>query len=153
MDFTIITQYFAIRLPLLVHFYRMFYILVSGVLMPAEKTYSLLITINCFMNLMSRHVIALVNHPKQLSNLLTENFIPKYWQKSMKKERLTNIGLSETLKLFFQSNLSPYNDEISFNCRELRGKGHIYITWFYSASVFIKKSQNNEESIRIRHLN
>ena len=71
----------------------------------------------------------------------------------MKKERLTEIGLPETVKLFVRPNLSPYNEEISFNCREIRRKRHIYSTWFYSRSVFIKKCRTDEESIEIRHLN
>ena len=71
----------------------------------------------------------------------------------MKKEKLTETGLLETVKLFVRPNLSPYTEEISFNCRELRRKGHIYITWFYSGSVVTKKCRTNEDSIEIRHLN
>ena len=40
----------------------------------------------------------------------------------MKKEKLTEIGLHETVKLFVPPNLSPYNEEIRFNCRKLRRK-------------------------------
>ena len=72
----------------------------------------------------------------------------------MKKERLTEIGLLKKLNCSFnQINLSPYNEEISFNCRELRRKGHIYNFWFYPGSVFIKKCRTDEESIEIRHFN
>ena len=46
----------------------------------------------------------------------------------IKKETLTEIGLLETVKLFIRPNLSPYNEEISFNCRELRRKGQICST-------------------------
>ena len=63
--------------------------------------------------------------------------------RGMKKEKLTEIGLPETVKLFVQPNLNPYNEEISFNCRELRTKGHICSTWFYSGSVFIIKSRTD----------
>ena len=59
----------------------------------------------------------------------------------MEKEKLTEIGLPETVKLFVRPNLSPYNEEISFNCRELTRKGHIYRTWFYSGSVFTNLNQ------------
>ena len=50
----------------------------------------------------------------------------------MKKENLTETGLPKTVKLFVRLNLSPYNEEISFNCMELRRKAHIYVTWLYS---------------------
>ena len=46
----------------------------------------------------------------------------------IKKETLTDFWLLETVKLFIRPNLSPYNKEISFNCRELRRKGHICST-------------------------
>ena len=39
----------------------------------------------------------------------------------MKRERLAEIGLPETVILFAR----PHNEEISFNCRELSRKGHI----------------------------
>ena len=68
----------------------------------------------------------------------------------MKKEK---NGLPETVKLFVRSNLSPYDEEISFNCRELRRKGHTYSTWFYFRPVFIKKCKTDDESIEIHHLN
>ena len=41
----------------------------------------------------------------------------------MKKKK---NALPETVKLFLRSNLSPYNEEISFNCREL-GEKDIFI--------------------------
>ena len=51
-----------------------------------------------------RHVISLVNHPKQISFSITVSFAQKYWQMSklsdMKNERLTEIGLPETVKSF-----------------------------------------------------
>ena len=71
----------------------------------------------------------------------------------MKKEKLTETGLLETVKLFVRPNLSLYTEEISFNCRELRRKGHIYITWFYSGSVVTKKCRTNEDSIEIHQIN
>ena len=61
----------------------------------------------------------------------------------MKKEKLTEIGLLETVKLFVRPNVSPYNKEISFNCGELRRKGNIYSTWFDFGSVFIKKCRTD----------
>ena len=67
----------------------------------------------------------------------------------MKRERLAEIGLPETVKLFVR----PHNEEISFNCRELSRKGHICSIWFNPGSVFIKKCQTDEESIEIRDLN
>ena len=71
----------------------------------------------------------------------------------MKKEILTEIGLSETVELIVWPNLSPHDEDISHNCRELRRKGHIYSVWFYSGSVFIKKYwTGEEESIKIHHL-
>ena len=39
----------------------------------------------------------------------------------MKRERLAEIGLPETVILFVR----PHNEEISFNCRELSRRGHI----------------------------
>ena len=57
-----------------------------------------------FINQIMRHVIALINHAKQISFSLTVSFAQKYWQMSklsdMKNERLTEIGLPETIKLF-----------------------------------------------------
>ena len=53
----------------------------------------------------------------------------KFWSKilakkselrDMKKEKLTEIWLPETVKLFVRPNLSPYKKEISFSCRELK---------------------------------
>ena len=110
-----------------------------------------------FINQIMRHVTSLVSHPKQISFLITVSFAQKYWQMSklsdMKNERLTEIGLPETVKSFVWQNLSPNNEQISFNCRELRRKGHIYSTWFYSGPVFIKKCLADGESIKIHHLN
>ena len=63
----------------------------------------------------------------------------KYELRDIKKEKLTEIGLAKTVTLFVRPTLSQYNEEISFDCRELRRKGHIYSTWFYSRSVFIEK--------------
>ena len=106
------------------------------------------------MKLTSRHAIALGNHSKQLFVLSTESCAQKYWQKNlrdMKKKKLTKIGLPETVKLFVRPNLSPYNEEISFSSRELRRKGYIYGTWFYSESVFIKNCRIDEESFEIDH--
>ena len=71
----------------------------------------------------------------------------------MKKENLTETGLPKTVKLFVRLNLSPYNEKISFNCKELRRKGYIYITWLYSGSVFIKTCRTDEEATEIHHLN
>ena len=48
----------------------------------------------------------------------------------MKKERLREIGFSETVNLFVQPNLSPYNEEISFNCRQIRKKGIFTVLGF-----------------------
>ena len=48
----------------------------------------------------------------------------------MKKERLTEIGLPETVNLFVQPNLSPYNEEISFNCRQIRKKDIFIVLGF-----------------------
>ena len=89
------------------------------------------------MNPISRYAISFVNHPKQLYVPLTEVKIlgKKSELSDMKKERLTKIGLPETVKLFVRSNLSPHDEETCFNCRELRRKGHIHNIWFYSGSV------------------
>ena len=54
-----------------------------------------------------------------------ENTIVIFDISTLKFVKLTKSGLPETVKLFVRSNLIPYNEEISFNCRELRRKGHI----------------------------
>ena len=71
----------------------------------------------------------------------------------MKKKKLTEIGLPETVKLCVRPNRSSYNEVIGFKCRELRRKGHMFNSWFYSGSVFITKCQTDEESIKIHYLN
>ena len=91
------------------------------------------------------------NSSKTVIQFVSRKFCSKILAKDselsgMKKEILTAIGLSETVELIVWPNLSPHDEDISHNCRELRGKRHIYSVWFYSGSVFIKKS------IKIHHL-
>ena len=72
----------------------------------------------------------------------------------IEKKRLKKIELLETVKLFFWSNLSLSNEEISFNSGEVKRKGHTCSSWFSSGSVSIhKKCRTDEKSIEVHHLN
>ena len=55
---------------------------------------------------------------------------------------LTSIGLDKNTNLFLSQNLSNYNNEIAFHCRELSRKRLIDSTWAYDGKVFIKIHDN-----------
>ena len=62
---------------------------------------------------------------------------------------LTSIGLDQNTNLFLSQNLSDYNNEIVFHCRELRRKRLIDSMWAYGGKVFIKMQDNgNKEEIK-----
>ena len=57
----------------------------------------------------------------------------------MKNERLTEIGLPETVKLFVRQNLIPYNEKISFNCRN-SGEKDIFIVIGFILDQYLQKN-------------
>ena len=63
-------------------------------------------------------------------NFFSKKLAKKFELSDMKKKRLTEIGLPETVNLFVQPNLSPYNEEISFNCRQIRKKDIFIVLGF-----------------------
>ena len=78
---------------------------------------------------MERFVI-IVNDWKPLAIITKSSILDvvAVLQKSLlKKERLIEIGLLDIVKLFARPSLSLYNEEISFNCRELRRKHYFII--------------------------
>ena len=79
-----------------------------------------------------------------------DNACSKDTRNKLKTCNKVDLGLDENTEVFFNENLSPYFQQLSWMCRVLKRKKRIFGSWFRDGKLFYRESDNSKPK-RVMH--